>query len=82
MEQKVIQIGNSTGVIIPKILLEKVGLQAGSQVVLEQDSTGSCIVMAKIGTKLNSSFQASNFMEILERVNKQYGSALEELAQK
>ena len=82
MDQKVIQIGNSTGVIIPKILLEKVGLQTGSQVVLEQDATSSYIILSKAGTHLDLSYKAANFMDILERVNKQYGPALEELAQK
>ena len=50
MEQNIIQIGNSTGVIIPKSLLEEVGLKSGSQVIIEKDFTGNSLRILKRGT--------------------------------
>ncbi len=82
MQQKIIQIGNSTGVILPKVLLEEMGLEAGEEVIIEQDPTDNSLRIVKKGSKSLRSSISPKFMEILEKVNKNYGSALKELAQK
>ena len=81
MEQKIIQIGNSTGVIIPKALLNQIGLETGQEVLIEQDPTTNALIIIKKGTKIKRSI-APEFIDILERVNKQYGSVLRELAER
>lgn len=80
MQQKIIQVGNSTGVIIPKSLLDQVGLQAGSEVEIEQDTQTNVLVISKKGQRRSS--VSTRFLEILEQVNKKYTSALKELAEK
>ena len=82
MEQKIIQIGNSTGVILPKVLLEKIGLKPGSKVVIEQDLTGESLTISKGGTKTNFPSITPRFIDLLEKVNTNYGNALKQLAQK
>jgi putative addiction module antidote len=81
MEQKIIQIGNSTGVIIPKALLNQIGLETGQEVIIEQDPSTNTLIIAKKGAKAKRSI-TPEFIDILERVNKQYGSVLKELAQR
>ncbi|OGE34435.1 hypothetical protein A3H85_01455 [Candidatus Daviesbacteria bacterium RIFCSPLOWO2_02_FULL_40_8] len=81
MEQKIIQIGNSTGVIIPKALLNQIGLETGQEVLIEQDPTTNALIIIKKGTKIKRSI-APEFIDILEKVNKQYGSVLRELAER
>jgi len=76
MQQKIIQIGNSTGIIIPKSLLDQVGLQAGNE-----DKTDNTLIIAKKGMKAKSSIN-THFLNVLEKVNNQYSSALKELAEK
>lgn len=82
MDQKVIQIGNSTGVIIPKTLLDETGLKPGSQVTIEKDPQDGSLVIREKGKARKKITITPEFLDIIDRVNKQYGSALKELAQK
>lgn len=82
MKQKVIQIGNSSGIIIPKEFLAEVGIQTGSEVEIVKDATGKGFYIVKNEEKnLNSSI-TPHFLKVLEKVNKQYSSALKALANK
>lgn len=82
MQQKIIQIGNSTGIIIPKSLLDQVGLQAGNEVEIQEDKNNKSLILVKKGTQIKSSSINTHFLNILEKVNKNYSSALKELAEK
>ena len=82
MQQKIIQIGNSTGVIIPKTLLDEIGLQTGQEVEIEQDKYNNSLIIVKKGAKAQTSSISTHFLKILDKVNKQYGVALKELANK
>ncbi|HUD44606.1 MAG TPA: AbrB/MazE/SpoVT family DNA-binding domain-containing protein [Patescibacteria group bacterium] len=82
MEQKIIQVGNSTGVIIPKVLLEQAGFETGTQVIIETDPQTKSLVIRKKGKKQVRSSLTPEFMDLLKKVNEQYGDALKELAQK
>lgn len=81
MMQKIIQIGNSTGIIIPKSLLNELNLKTGSQVVIEKDDSGDFLVIANKNIKRTKATLSPRFLTILERVNKQYGQALRQLAE-
>jgi putative addiction module antidote len=80
MAQKIISIGNSVGLIIPKSLLEKADLTSGSEVDVEVSPQGKGLVIIKKGDKRNSI--DPHFLEVLKRINEKYGSALKELANK
>lgn len=82
MQQKIIQIGNSTGIIIPKSLLDQVGLQAGNEVEIQEDKNNKSLILVKKGTKIKTSSINTHFLSILEKVNHNYSSALKELAEK
>lgn len=82
MEQKIIQIGNSSGVIFPKDLMQEVGFATGEKVVVEHDKKNETVVIRKKGRKASSVSSSSRFFKIVEKVNKQYGPALKELANK
>ena len=45
MAQKVIKIGKSTGVTIPKDILEEMKLKAGDQITVEYDKKESSLVV-------------------------------------
>jgi antitoxin component of MazEF toxin-antitoxin module len=79
-QQKIIQIGNSIGITIPKELAQEMSLKVGSVVELKKDVLADAISIGKPGKKTIA--VSSAFLDILERVNKQYGPALRELATK
>lgn len=80
MEQKVIQVGNSIGVVIPQTLA-KGNLKPGDTVIVEKDPAGDRYFISK-SKKGSIPSITPHFLEVLERVNKQYGPALRELAAK
>jgi len=82
MTQKIIQIGNSTGIIIPKSLLDSLGLKAGSEVNVETDKDTRSLIIQIKGAALKNASINTHFLKILDRVNLQYGHALRELAEK
>lgn len=82
MEQTVIQIGNSAGVIIPKQLRLQANIKLGDLVILEQDQTGHSVIIHKKGGVAASHPVTPEFLSWLDGFNKRYGKALKELAQK
>lgn len=82
MQQKIIQIGNSTGIIIPKSLLDQVGLQAGNEVEIQENQATNSLNIVKKGAIIKASSINAHFLHVLDKVNKNYSSALKELAEK
>lgn len=82
MTQKIIQIGNSTGIIIPKALLDSVGLQAGSEVSVLSDAQSNTLIIQDPQKAKKDSLITPHFLTVLDKVNKEYAGALQELAQK
>ncbi len=82
MTQKLIQIGNSTGIIIPKALLELLGVQSGNEVRIERDVTTNSLIIHNADNPIKKSSLSPHFLSVLEKVNNDYGDALKELAQK
>lgn len=81
MEQTVIQIGNSVGVVIPSALKKELNMKVGSKILVERDSMSNSLIVRKKGSKARS-FVNSDFLQILKNVNEKYGKALKELALK
>lgn len=83
MEMRVVQIGNSIGVIIPQPLRRKIGLKLGDKVEVNEGSYHDEVIIRKNGKKaLARSTITPEFVSWLESFNKRYSSALKELAQK
>ncbi len=82
MTQKIIQIGNSTGIIIPKAILDNLGLQPGSEVSIETDMQTKSLVIQNTKNAKKASSISPHFLNILEKVNNEYSEALRELAEK
>lgn len=82
MEQNVIQIGNSIGVLIPSELKEKLGFKKGTKVRLEIATDQKSLVISKAGIGTRPSSLTPEFLRVVERVNKRYKSALQELAKR
>lgn len=82
MQQKIIQIGNSTGVILPKAMLEQMGLRSGSEIEIQEDIQEQSLIITKKGALKKSSTLSDHFFRVLEKVNANYGTALRTLAQK
>ena len=79
MIQKIIPIGNSIGILIPREIANKAGLKAGIKVHIENDPTGSSISINKNATLARSSL-TPDFARIMAAINKKYGPALKKLA--
>ena len=82
MQQTIIKIGNSSGIILPKELMAQVGLKTGSKVQLEQALNGQGFSVVKGGKNVAHSSITPYFLNIVEKVNKRYSSALKSLANK
>jgi len=70
MTQKIIQIGNSTGIIIPKALLDSLGLQQGSEVEIDTDTQLQALIIQNQKTAKKASSISQHFLGVLEKVNK------------
>lgn len=81
MTQTIINIGNSAGVILPKEILDKVGIKKGVSVDIELDDQMR-ITISKKGNKKTKPAVSSEFLEWLESFNTRYKNALQELASK
>lgn len=80
MIQKIIQIGNSIGVIIPKALSGN-SLKPGERVIVEKDPSSETYTISK-NKKIGISSITPHFFAVLDRVNNQYSKALKEIARK
>ena len=79
MKQKVIQIGNSLGVVIPMEIARQTGLRQGSSIFIEKDPSGNKITISD-QEKIFDSSVTPEFLSIVERVNLRYGRAFKKLA--
>lgn len=73
-KQKLTKIGNSVGIIIPKQLLENLGLDVGSEIYLEQ------VQDKVILDKNETSSVTPQFLKIAESIGNRYSKAFHELA--
>ena len=80
MLQKVIQIGNSSGIIFPKEVLKKLRIKKDSLVDIEFDEQKVSIV--KKGYKETKPSVSPELLAWLDRFNARYKYALQELAKK
>lgn len=73
-KQKLTKIGNSVGIIIPKQLLDSLGLDVGNEVYLEQ------IQDKVIMDRNETSSVTPEFLKVAESIGNRYSKAFKELA--
>lgn len=80
MQQKVIQIGNSIGVVIPQSLAQNT-LKPGDIVYVDKDPVSKTFFINKAKKGVSSSI-TPEFLLWLNKFNKKYKHALAQLAKK
>lgn len=80
MNQTVIPIGNSYGIIIPKQLMSQTGIKPGSILTVQKDPNGNTILLSQNG-KIKSSI-TPDFLHAVDNINKKYGQAFKDLAER
>ena len=81
MQQKIIQIGNSQGITLSKTVLQDLNATKTGSISLVKNPDNKTYTLMQSGESAVSSI-TPHFLNVLERVNKVYGSALKELAGK
>jgi len=79
MAQKVLKIGPSAGVTLPKRVMEELGIKVGDRVVVETDKSKSGFVVRPIA-KLSK--QDKKIAELTSNFVERYRADLEALARK
>ena len=88
MEQNIIQIGNSVGIIIPQAIQGNTTLKPGEKIFIERDPmSGKFILSKKRGKIINAAVQANDnlspeFLSWVKKFTATYKEALTELANK
>ncbi len=76
--QIIFKAGNSSVVALPKDL----GFKPGDKVIVNRGFGNATAFITKAGNKKANSSITPDFLKILDGINKRYGKALAELAQK
>jgi len=79
MQQKIIQIGNSAGIVLPKSIREETGLKPGSKVTIEKK--GKDIIVSPQAKKLAGGVDAK-FMKSVDEFIEEHEDVLKELAKR
>ena len=79
INQAIVRIGNSVGVILPRSLQANDRLKPGDKVAVDKDKINGDYIVSTKG-KVKKSSITPQFVRMLENVNKRYGKALQELA--
>jgi len=77
---KLIKIGNSVGVTLPKKLLSLLNLQQGEEVFIETDLKNKAIIIKSLTTAKNE--VNKDVVKGMEKFTKRYSKALHNLSQK
>ena len=81
MEQTVIKIGNSVGVVIPQVLQKDSMLKPGDRVIIEKDTMSDSFIVSKKGNAKRSSI-TPEFLGWLKKFNQKHKDALAQLAKR
>lgn len=79
MTQKIIKVGNSFAVTIPKSFVNEVGFKAGDQVDVESDKDLKLLIVKPSGSPLKTKI-TPEFKAWLDDFNRKNKKALQELA--
>jgi hypothetical protein len=79
MEQRIIHIGNSQGIILSKKILEKIGLTTGNTIAIDLDENSKYITLRDPDSKPQAPI-TPKLVKWLEGFNKKNYALLKELA--
>lgn len=79
-KQKLIKIGNSVGLTIPKTLRDSMNLSIGSEVYLRESEKVNEILISLEDKNETQSEVDKDFYNLVKTINKKYSKALKELA--
>jgi putative addiction module antidote len=79
MEQRMVQIGNSAGVIIPAQLRKLFGMKAGSKISVKKAKNGVFVSPLKVA---NSGGVDAKFMQMVDEFMDEHDKELKELAKR
>jgi antitoxin component of MazEF toxin-antitoxin module len=83
MLQKVIQVGNSYAITIPKDFVEQTNLKVGQKVQVDGNILTKTLTVQSVDTVVEKQeVLTPEFLRWLKKFNAQYGTALKELAGK
>ena len=77
MEQKIIQIGNSVGIILPQIIRQQLRLNIGDKILISK--TGDRLILSQ-SKKENAKGVNAKFVKIVDEFMEEHKDVLEELA--
>lgn len=81
MEQVVIKIGNSVGLVIPSQLRRELKIRIGEKLIIERVPGKDAIVFRRKGKKSESATSLTlEFYSWLDKINRKYSGLLRELA--
>ena len=78
MEQRVIQIGNSVGVVIPQLLRKETGIKVGDKIVVKKK--GANIILSSLKKKTRG--VNAKFMKMVDDFVTEHQDVLKELAKR
>lgn len=79
MTQKIIKVGNSFAVTIPKSFVNEAGFKSGDEVVVESDKDLKLMVVKPVGSPIQTKI-TPEFKAWLDDFNKKNKKVLQELA--
>lgn len=82
MKQKIIKIGNSAGIILPKKIQDELGLKLGDTVAVDYNANSGFALLAKEGKQQKKSSDIPELDDWLKKFNAKYKTALTDLAKK
>ena len=80
--QTIFKAGNSDVVALSPEVKKKTGLKTGSNIMVDVASDGKTVMISEVNSKANKFSITPSFLSWLDSFNKEYGSALQELASK
>ena len=80
MRQKIIKVGNSAAVTIPKKFLKKIGWKVGDEVLFEEKSEDNKFIVRDADIEEKPSGITPEFKQWLDDVSVKYKDAIKELA--
>lgn len=82
MEKKVIKVGNSLAITIPKSFVEKKNIKAGQNLYVKENTEYNTLEISTDEVKDAPSSLTPEFKEWLDKISKKYEKAIRELAKK
>lgn len=79
MIQKIIRVGNSAAVTIPKDFMKKTGLAIGDEISMESDAIAKMMVV-KPKSQEGKNQLTPEFFQWLDGISKKYENTIKELA--